>query len=976
MPEPIVVLHVDDEPDFAEVTADFLEREDDRIEVVTETHVSDGLDRLATEEFDCVISDYDMPGMNGLTFLERVRNNYDDLPFILFTGKGSEEVASEAISAGATDYLQKEVGTDQYTILANRVVNSVETTRNNRQRQRQLDAIETAQEGISILDKDEHFIYVNEAYADLYRYEPEDMIGKHWELIYPDDDVDFVREEILPSVTEDRDWRGETTGLRADGSTFVEDHTLATTDNGGLICTVRDVTDQQNREQEFKARSTAMETASDGIALLDATGEYTYANEAHADVYGYDDPETFVGESWRMCYSEKELETIEESVMPVLEAQGEWRGELTGKRCDGSTFPQEVTLNVRDGGGMVCVVRDITKRKQREQELHSTSNLLSTLVENIPAGILAEDSARTVRFTNQEFTELFGIDIAPDDLVGSDCAAAERVKNRFVESERFIDSTTEAVADHTSIFHEEFKLVDGRTFERSGTPVQLEEEGTGYLWVYHDITEQKRAENRFRALFENLPDPTVIVELTEDDAITRAVNAAFEDVFGYPAECAVDTSLNELIVPPDAEDESEEIDQKARSGEQLTTEVRRQTANDELRDFLFRNVLIENTEGEPRAHGIYTDITARKRRERRLNVLHEANRDLMLADTRQEVAEIASRAMSDILELPLNGVYLYDADDDGLVPLAASSEARDVIGVPPTFREGESIAWQVFESGEPQIHDDVQKAPTVYNPETPIRSELHLPLGDHGILLIGSTTVDDFDETDISLAKLLASNVAIALDRVERKRELQCQNDRLDEFASVVSHDLRNPLNVAIGHLELAKETGDAEHFEVVAHAQNRMEDIIQDVLTLARQGDTVGETQSIALDTVARRAWANVETGPATLQFDIDRTIDADASRVSQLLENLFRNAIEHGGEGVTVRAGWLEERDGFYIEDTGTGISPKERARVFESGYTTAPDGTGFGLAIVKEIAEAHGWDIDVIEGEDGGARFEFTI
>ncbi|MFB6206231.1 MAG: response regulator, partial [Haloglomus sp.] len=127
--EVIRVLHVDDEPDFADMAAAFVGREDDRFDTETATSASEGLDRLSSNDFDCVVSDYDMPGQNGIEFLEAVREEHGDLPFILYTGKGSEEVASDAISAGVTDYLQKESGTGQYPVLANRIRNAVEKSR-------------------------------------------------------------------------------------------------------------------------------------------------------------------------------------------------------------------------------------------------------------------------------------------------------------------------------------------------------------------------------------------------------------------------------------------------------------------------------------------------------------------------------------------------------------------------------------------------------------------------------------------------------------------------------------------------------------------------------------------------------------------------------------------------------------------------------------------------------------------------------
>lgn len=125
----IDVLHVDDDPDLTEVAAIYLQRESDRITVQTATSASEGLDAVARNEFDCIISDYNMPGQNGLEFLEAVRKAECDLPFILYTGKGSEEVASDAIAAGVTDYLRKRAGTEQYELLANRITNAVEQRR-------------------------------------------------------------------------------------------------------------------------------------------------------------------------------------------------------------------------------------------------------------------------------------------------------------------------------------------------------------------------------------------------------------------------------------------------------------------------------------------------------------------------------------------------------------------------------------------------------------------------------------------------------------------------------------------------------------------------------------------------------------------------------------------------------------------------------------------------------------------------------
>ena len=221
--------------------------------------------------------------------------------------------------------------------------------------------------------------------------------------------------------------------------------------------------------------------------------------------------------------------------------------------------------------------------------------------------------------------------------------------------------------------------------------------------------------------------------------------------------------------------------------------------------------------------------------------------------------------------------------------------------------------------------------------------------------------------------------MGVARDVTERradKRELERTNERLDEFASVVSHDLRNPLSVAETRLELLRDTAGAEssdHVEAIDRSLTRMESLIDDILTLAREGDQCRETESVFLDTAAEQCWQNVETADASLHTCAGRVIRADRSRLRQLLTNLFRNAVEHGGDDVTVTVGELDA--GFYVEDDGPGIPETDREKVLDGGYSTAEDGTGFGLKITREIAHAHDWDIRVTEGGDGGARFEIT-
>lgn len=209
-------------------------------------------------------------------------------------------------------------------------------------------------------------------------------------------------------------------------------------------------------------------------------------------------------------------------------------------------------------------------------------------------------------------------------------------------------------------------------------------------------------------------------------------------------------------------------------------------------------------------------------------------------------------------------------------------------------------------------------------------------------------------------------------ERKRRERELKRQNERLDAFTSVVSHDLRNPLNVARGYLEILEDDIERDELALVDNALDRMESLISELLALAKSGDHINETEPIWIEDIARDSWETVDTASATLSVaETEPELVAARSRLQQLLANLFRNAIEHGGENVTVTVGTTE--DGFFVEDDGEGIPAEERGDVFDAGFTTNSDGTGFGLNIVEQIASAHNWDIEIDEGSSGGARFE---
>ncbi|WP_158059197.1 hybrid sensor histidine kinase/response regulator [Halorussus halophilus] len=631
--EQIRVLLVDDQSVAADLAASYLERVEESISTVTEDSAEAGLSRLADESFDCVVSDYDMPDSNGLEFLDSVRELEPRLPFILFTGKGSEEIASEAISAGVTDYLQKETGTEQYEVLANRVENAVsqhraevEAEEANEQMRRTYRRITDA---FYALDDDWQITYVNEQAEDFFDRPHEELVGKN------------LREAFPKTVGEDF----------------------------------------------YDAYSRALETQ---------------------------EPITFKTES--------------------VFQPGRWVEERV--------FPSE----------------------------------------------------------------------------------------------------------------------DG-------------------LSVY------------------------------------------------------------------------------------------------------------------------FRDVTERRRREQTLSALHEVTRELMQAETDREIADVVCRVSDTVLDFPGTSVRLYDEEEDALVNVALGGKIAEHVDSLPSLPVGDHPHGRAFREGETVTYDVKEDDPYNYDP---LQRAMYVPMGDHGVLSVGKSEDEPFDDANVQFAEILTENARAAFDRAERERELrererdlERQNERLEEFASVVSHDLRNPLNVARGHLELARETDREESYEKVESAHDRMAALIDDLLTLAREGQSVGETEEVALEPVAERAWENVATSDATLDVQDLGSVEADEARLCNLFENLFRNSVEHASTSSQTQSAEnveggasadVVERDavmvtidsfdsGFAVADDGPGIPEDVRERVLDFGYSTADDGTGLGLAIVREIAAAHGWELSIEESETGGARFEFS-
>ncbi|MGM0717329.1 MAG: PAS domain S-box protein [Halobacteriota archaeon] len=447
----------------------------------------------------------------------------------------------------------------------------------------------------------------------------------------------------------------------------------------------------------------------------------------------------------------------------------------------------------------------------------------------------------------------------------------------------------------------------------------------------------------FRAVFEGTLDALL---LTDDDGIYIHANEASCELFGCSREELIGRSIADFVSADiDAEAMWEDFVSNGRSRGQLDIhrpdgEVRtvEYAASADIRPGVHLSAIRDVSEREPGRVELsnHTEMLGR--------MFETSPVGIVIVDANGAILDANDRAES-VLGLDHDEITDRTYGDDRWHPMKNDGTALPKSELPVAI---------ALENGE-----------AVFDFEHGIKS----PNGATVWLSVNAAPIFDTDGT-VDRVVTVVSDVT---ERREYRRLLEQQNERLEEYSATVSHDLRSPLSVASGWLDVAIEEDSTEPLDKVRDALERMGTLITDLRSLGRYGQTVDGMVELELEPLVESAWSNVETAEATLTIDgALGTIHGESGRVLQLFENLFRNAVDHVGPSATVRVGPLDR--GFYVEDDGSGIPADNRDSVFEFGYTTLERGTGIGLTIVEAIADAHGWWFELTDADPHGARFEF--
>jgi len=512
------------------------------------------------------------------------------------------------------------------------------------------------------------------------------------------------------------------------------------------------------------------------------------------------------------------------------------------------------------------------------------------------------------------------------------------------------------VEQAATIEYEETLTMPGGTIHWKTTLTPIVEEGTvtQIVGIARDVTRTKEQQAELQRVYHQLKSVmrtmSAAVFLKDTDGQYLMVNHAYRELFGSENQEIVGLKDTELFPPDIAERYRADEKRVIERGEVIEREEEVPTATGTTVRLTRKSPVYDDTGSVIALCGVSTDITEQNQREQELKRTSQ-----FLSDT-QELAHVGG------WEIDLQSETGRWSDEvyriHGLPVGEAVTPEEAIAFYHPDDRETIREAYErLTTDGEP--YDLVLRLIRADTDEVRWVRTRGEPVFEGGQVVTVHGAFQDVTE------------------QKRREQELEQNNDRLTEFTNVVSHDLRNPLNVAQGRATLlAQQAGESchEHLTPLVTALDRMEQIIEDTLTLARHGQQVGEMRPIPVGELVTTCWDGVQTGEATLEVDETFTVQGDSNRLQHVFENLFRNAVEHAGEEPTVRVGRLAE-GGIYVEDDGPGIRVADREDVFDPGYTSSAAGSGFGLAIVKRIAEAHGWDVTVTDGRDGGARFEFV-
>lgn len=589
----IDVLHVDPDSAFLKTFAMQLSNENNVFNIISTQEMGDALDYIGSNQrtIECVVTECCFQNEDDLCILKSIRSEYPELPVIVFTEEERSTVDDDVLSAGTTDYLQKDGEKATYTLLATRIEAYAEQYQPDGTPNRIYQALETATEGIGLINDDGRYIYLNEAYAELYGYDRNELLGAHWEQLYPDDEARRFHKEILPELKKEGAWNGYSYGKRTTGERFPEKISLAQLEGDGHICVVRDISEQRRHQQQF-------ETLADNLQGM----VYRAKNSPEWPIkFAHGNVEDFLG--YTVSELESQVLTWNEIIHPddqdevwdaVQEAiKGSERYEITYRVIDTDGDIKWVTdrgTGVETADGTVeavdGLITNVTNQKEHKLELEWKTKAM----DEAPVGIVISDPAQEdnpLIYVNNGFTEL--TKYSQEDILGQNCRFLQGPLTDTEPVREMRDAIDSQDTVETDILNYRENKIPFWNHVQISPITDADGELTHFVGFQTDITARVESERRIgvlnRVLRHNLrnnlnivlghleslrENPDVadelittirspIVELLETSQKARQIESRMDTVSFQPEQLQVEYVINSAITHGKSIDEDVEI---------------------------------------------------------------------------------------------------------------------------------------------------------------------------------------------------------------------------------------------------------------------------------------------------------------------------------------------------------------------------------------------------------------------------------
>jgi PAS domain S-box-containing protein len=633
-----------------------------------------------------------------------------------------------------------------------------------RRRFQELERYETILEAVDdpvyALDASGRFTFVNEASERQFGYGPE-VLGKSPSVGMTEADVAALQGQIEGLVaSNERSTTAEIELETPEGERRIVENRLALIGDDefrGTAGVLRDVTARKERQRQLESFQRAIESARDGVAILDGD-EYTYVDQTHVDMYGFDDTDQLLGHTWRELYDEDEAERLEGEAFPALESDGYWRGMVTGSRPDGSTFPAELSLTIVEDGRLVCTVRDETERRERERELELKEQAMNEATVGIQITDPTEPDNQLV-YVNDGFEQMTGY--SREEVLGQN--------PRFLQGD--VTDPEKRARLRDAIAAEEPVSLELQNIRKDGTPywsrlsvTPVTDDGgdvRNYIGIQQDVTErhrqQRELEDRQRKLDLVLSNTdTSIAELDVAAGTVHWDEMLGDNDIGSPSTLE---SFIQAVHPDDRERLQANIQTMLEAGQQLDGEYRLEREDGDFGWVAAQAVPVLDDGDVPteKVVAIATEITDLKEREQALEESQERYRTLL--EAAPDPVIVADTTTGDILEVNAAAEELLGRSRSELV-------GRDHTDLYP---EDDMAAYEESFEGVVGESTIVSELPNGAQPELRTADGKGVPVEIHS------------DTVELPEGPVLYGVFRDISEREERKRELELKERAMDE---------------------------------------------------------------------------------------------------------------------------------------------------------------------------------------------------